>query len=128
MKGKRYTHLTFKVHLENENSIDVSAFLAEMEAEDVHPNRASYQHLVGLYCMNGDIDKGGLWSSKQLFCDRKLVWFSYKIIRIILHLQKAIMIFFEYLNLTESREVEILFRYTKQNQFGGAHQVHQFWI
>ena len=46
-----------KVHLENENSIDVSAFLAEMEAEDVHPNRASYQHLVGLYCMNGDIDK-----------------------------------------------------------------------
>ena len=128
MKGKRYTHLTFKVHLENEISIDVSTFLAEMEAEDVHPNRASYQHLVGLYCMNGDIDKGGLWFSKQLFCDRKLVWFSYKIIRIILHLQKAIMIFFEYLNLTESREVEILFRYTKQNQFGGAHQVHQFWI
>ena len=33
--------------MENEQSVDVSEFLGEMEAGGVKPNRATYQHLIG---------------------------------------------------------------------------------
>jgi len=44
-----------KVHVENEQSVDVSEFLGEMEAGGVKPNRATYQHLIGIYCQDGNI-------------------------------------------------------------------------
>ena len=47
----------FKVHLENENNIDGSKFLAEIEEQGLRPNRVTYQHLIALYCSSGDIDK-----------------------------------------------------------------------
>jgi len=44
-----------KVNLENEQSIDVFGFLGEMEQSGVPANRVTYQHLIGLYCMEGNI-------------------------------------------------------------------------
>ena len=35
--------------------MDISSFLGEMESNGVSPNRVTYQHLIGLYCMEGNI-------------------------------------------------------------------------
>jgi pentatricopeptide repeat protein len=44
-----------KVHLENGESSVAASFLAEMEAAGCAPNRATFQHLVGLYCYAGNL-------------------------------------------------------------------------
>jgi len=45
-----------KVHLENETPVDITTFLTKMEADNVELNRITYQHIIGLYCMDGNID------------------------------------------------------------------------
>ena len=35
--------------------METSDFLAEMEAAGISPNRVTFQHLVGMYCMKGNI-------------------------------------------------------------------------
>jgi len=44
-----------KVHLENEHKIVPSDFLADMEEQGVDPNRVTFQHMIGLYCLDGNI-------------------------------------------------------------------------
>jgi len=44
-----------KASLENGAKVDISSFLGEMESNGVSPNRVTYQHLIGLYCMEGNI-------------------------------------------------------------------------
>eukprot|EP00090_Calanus_glacialis_P034548 TRINITY_DN5817_c0_g1_i1.p1 TRINITY_DN5817_c0_g1~~TRINITY_DN5817_c0_g1_i1.p1 ORF type:complete len:1542 (-),score=471.24 TRINITY_DN5817_c0_g1_i1:80-4384(-) len=44
-----------RVHLENQNPVAASDFLAEMEAAGIDPNRVTFQHLVGVYCTEGNI-------------------------------------------------------------------------
>jgi len=44
-----------KAHLENGAKVDISSFLGEMESNGISPNRVTYQHLIGLYCMEGNI-------------------------------------------------------------------------
>eukprot|EP00092_Neocalanus_flemingeri_P006880 GFUD01007426.1.p1 GENE.GFUD01007426.1~~GFUD01007426.1.p1 ORF type:complete len:1519 (+),score=489.48 GFUD01007426.1:137-4558(+) len=44
-----------RVHLENQNTLAASDFLAEMEGAGITPNRVTFQHLVGMYCMEGNI-------------------------------------------------------------------------
>ncbi|TRY64875.1 hypothetical protein DNTS_024582 [Danionella cerebrum] len=45
-----------RTHTENEFQICPIAFLEEMEAANVHPNRVTYQRLIALYCNAGDIN------------------------------------------------------------------------
>jgi len=44
-----------RVHIENQNIVAASDFLAEMESAGISPNRVTFQHLVGVYCMEGNI-------------------------------------------------------------------------
>jgi len=44
-----------RVHLENEKEVSAPEFLAEMENAGITPNRVTFQHLVGLYCVDGNI-------------------------------------------------------------------------
>jgi len=44
-----------RVHLENQKEVSAPEFVADMEAADIAPNRVTFQHLVGLYCMKGNI-------------------------------------------------------------------------
>jgi len=44
-----------KAHIENENYSIASDFLSEMENANVAPNRVTFQHLVGMYCHDGNI-------------------------------------------------------------------------
>merc|ERR1719369_72080 len=44
-----------RVHLENQKPVSAPDFVAEMEAAGITPNRVTFQHLVGLYCMEGNI-------------------------------------------------------------------------
>jgi len=44
-----------RVHLENEKEVSAPEFLSEMEAAGITPNRVTFQHLVGLYCVEGNI-------------------------------------------------------------------------
>jgi len=44
-----------RVHLENEKVVSAPEFLAQMENAGITPNRVTFQHLVGLYCVEGNI-------------------------------------------------------------------------
>jgi len=44
-----------KVHIENEHKIVPSDFLSHMEDMGVSPNRVTFQHMIGLYCLDGNI-------------------------------------------------------------------------
>jgi len=51
----RHYNAILRVHLENQSNISVPDFLAEMGRAGISPNRVTFQHLVGLYCMEGNI-------------------------------------------------------------------------
>ncbi|XP_074662097.1 leucine-rich PPR motif-containing protein, mitochondrial-like [Tubulanus polymorphus] len=44
-----------RVHLENEHKFNPTSFLAEMEENNITPNRVTYQRLVASFCQDGDI-------------------------------------------------------------------------
>ncbi|XP_042205243.1 leucine-rich PPR motif-containing protein, mitochondrial-like isoform X2 [Homarus americanus] len=45
-----------RVYLENEHKFSPTAFLADLEKNDIEPNRVTYQRLISRYCQDGDID------------------------------------------------------------------------
>ena len=47
--------LAFQVHLENGHKIVPSDFLAMMELKGIEPNRVTFQHMLGHYCLDGNI-------------------------------------------------------------------------
>ncbi|PIK44103.1 putative leucine-rich PPR motif-containing protein [Apostichopus japonicus] len=44
-----------KVYLQNEHDFKPTEFLANMEQDNVEPNRVTYQRLISAYCLKGDI-------------------------------------------------------------------------
>ncbi|XP_068183613.1 leucine-rich PPR motif-containing protein, mitochondrial [Antennarius striatus] len=45
-----------KVYIQNEFKFSPTDFLAKMEADNICPNRVTYQRLVAAYCQNGNLD------------------------------------------------------------------------
>ena len=43
-----------QVHLENGHQVAVSDFLDRMEQQGIQPNRVTFQHCIGFYCLEGN--------------------------------------------------------------------------